>query len=88
MSDIRVVGSDAARYTPGMPDWSLCEAVERNPARVSGSWVFKGTRVSVAALFDNLEDGASLDEFVEWFPGVTRAQARRVLEHAARSLAA
>ena len=71
-----------------MVDWSQCEAVERQEARVSGSWVFKGTRVPVTALFDNLEDGASLDDFVEWFPGVTRLQARCVLEHAARSLAA
>mgnify|MGYP002781121301 CR=1 FL=1 len=38
-----------------------------------------------AALFENLEDGAPVDKFVEWFPGVSLAQARAVLEHAARS---
>jgi uncharacterized protein (DUF433 family) len=68
-----------------MIDWSLCQAVERHPGRVSGAWVFAGTRVPVSALFENLEDDASLHEFVEWFPGVTTEQARAVLEHAARS---
>ena len=68
-----------------MIDWSTCSAVERHPARVSGAWVFAGTRVPVAALFENLEDDASLHEFVEWFPGVTAQQAKAVLEHAARS---
>jgi uncharacterized protein (DUF433 family) len=67
-------------------DWSTCEAVERDPARVSGAWVFRGTRVPVTALFENLEDGAQLADFVEWFPGVTTDQARKVLEHAASSL--
>ena len=68
-----------------MIDWSTCAAVERDPARVSGAWVFRGTRVPVAALFENLEDDASVHQFVEWFPGVTLDQARTVLEHAARS---
>jgi uncharacterized protein (DUF433 family) len=40
------------------------------------------------ALFENLEDGAQLADFVAWFPGVTLAQARDVLEHAAQSLKA
>lgn len=68
-----------------MIDWSSCPAVERDPARVSGAWVFKGTRVTVAALFENLEDDASVHEFVEWFPGVAVEQVRAVLEHAAKS---
>lgn len=68
-----------------MIDWSICTAVERDPARVSGAWVFRGTRVPVAALFENLEDDASVHQFVEWFPGVTLEQARAVLEHAGRS---
>jgi uncharacterized protein (DUF433 family) len=68
-----------------MIDWSSCPAVERDPARVSGAWVFRGTRVPVAALFGNLEDGASASQFVEWFPGVQPDQVRAVLEHAARS---
>lgn len=68
-----------------MIDWSSCPAVERDSERVGGRWVFRGTRVPVAALFENLEDGALVSEFVEWFPGVTLEQARAVLEHAARS---
>lgn len=68
-----------------MIDWSTCSAVERNPQRVSGAWVFCGTRVPIAALFENLEDDASIHEFVEWFPGVSLEQARQVLKHAARS---
>jgi uncharacterized protein (DUF433 family) len=68
-----------------MIDWSSCAAVERDLERVSGAWVFRGTRVPVAALFENLEDGVLVSQFVEWFPGVTLAQARAVLEHAARS---
>lgn len=71
-----------------MIDWTTCTAVERDPVRVSGTWVFRGTRVPVTALFENLEDGAQVDEFVDWFPDVTLEQARAVLEHAARSLEA
>ena len=71
-----------------MIDWSSCSAVERGPSRVSGAWVFRGTRVPVAALFENLEDGASIQDFVQWFPGVSLEQVRAVLEHAARSSAA
>ena len=69
-----------------MIDWSSCPAVERDPQRVSGAWVFQGTHVPVAALFENLEDGAQLSDFIEWFPGITSQQVRAVLEHAARSL--
>lgn len=64
-----------------MIDWSTCAPVERDPARVSGAWVFRGTRVPLAALFENLEDDTSVHQFVEWFPGVTLEQARAVLEH-------
>lgn len=69
-----------------MIDWSLCPAVERSPDRVSDAWVFRSTRVPVTALFQNIEDGAQVAEFLEWFPGVTRDQIRLVLEHASRSL--
>jgi len=69
-----------------MIDWSQCSAVERQPGKVSGAWLFKGTRVPVKALFENLEDGARIDEFVEWFHGVTREQVESVLEHAQKSL--
>ena len=61
--------------------------VERDPQRVSGAWGFRGTRVPVSALFENLEDGVKIAEFVGWFPGVTLEQVRTVLEHASQSLA-
>ena len=67
-------------------DWSECEAVESIPGKVSGAWLFKGTHVPVRALFENIESGARADEFLEWFPGVTREQAELVLRHAERSL--
>ena len=70
-----------------MLDWSSCPAVERDPKRVSGVWVFRGTRVPVSALFENLEDGVQIDQFVGHFPGVTIEQVRAVLDHAAKSLA-
>ena len=69
-----------------MLDWSACSAVERVPGRLGGAWVFKGSRVPVRALFENLEGGATIDDFLDWFPGVTREQAIAVLEHAERSL--
>ncbi len=69
-----------------MLDWSSCSAIERDPQRVSGAWVFRGTRVPVTALFENLENGAQVTQFIEWFPGVTAEQVQEVLEHAAKSL--
>jgi len=70
-----------------MLDWSKCSAVEQNAGTVSGAWGFSGTRIPVQALFANLEDGARVDDFLEWFPGVTRAQVEAVLRHAEQSLA-
>ncbi|MGI8932515.1 MAG: DUF433 domain-containing protein [Phormidesmis sp.] len=55
--------------------------LERQPDKVSGAWVFKGTRVPIAAFFENLKDGASIDQFLEWFPGVTRAQVEALLDY-------
>jgi len=67
-----------------MLDWSKCPAVERMPGNGGGEWLFKYSRVPVRALFENLEDGARIDEFLEWFPGVTREQVELVLRHAER----
>ena len=64
-----------------MPNWQQCPAVERHPDKLSGAWVFMGTRVPVSALFDNLNDGASIEQFLEWFPGVDRSQVEAVLTH-------
>jgi uncharacterized protein (DUF433 family) len=67
-------------------DWSQCSAVERQPGKVSGAWVFKGTRVPVRALFENLQGGARVEDFLEWFPGVTRDQVDAVLKLTEQSL--
>lgn len=66
-----------------MIDWDGCDAVYRDPDTVSGAWLFRGTRVPVRTLFENLEGGASMDEFLEGFPGVKRSQIEAVLEYAA-----
>lgn len=70
-----------------MLDWADCLEVERAEDRASGAWVFRGTRVPVRALFENLETGATIDQFLEWFPGVTSDQVVAVLAHAEQSLA-
>jgi uncharacterized protein (DUF433 family) len=62
-------------------DWSTCPAVERSQAKVSGAWLFKGTRVPVRALFENIEGGATVEQFLEWFPGVQRSHVSAVLAH-------
>jgi len=69
-----------------MLDWSKCPAVERIPGKVSGAWLFRNSRVQVKALFENIEGGATVQEFLEWFPGVSREQVEAVLDHAQRSL--
>ena len=71
-----------------MLDWAQCPAVERVPGKVSGAWLFKDTRVPVKALFENIEGGATVQEFLEWFPGVGREQVEAVLEYTQRSLEA
>ena len=70
-----------------MLDWGDCQQVERSEGKVSGAWVFRGTRVPVRALFENLEAGATIDQFLEWFPGVAPEQVAAVLAHAEHSLA-
>ncbi|HZT33492.1 MAG TPA: DUF433 domain-containing protein [Bryobacteraceae bacterium] len=67
-------------------DWSLCRAVDRNPGKLGGTWCFKGTRLPVAALFEHLDRGSTIDEFLEWFPSVSREQVHSVLAFAKRSL--
>jgi uncharacterized protein (DUF433 family) len=69
-----------------MLDWNQCPAVDRIPGKVSGVWLSRGTRLPVKALFENLEDGASVDDFLLWFPAVKREQVLAVLEFAEQSL--
>lgn len=68
-------------------DWSQCPAVESIPGKVSGAWVFRGTRMPVATVFENLQAGASIENIMEWFD-LTREQVTTVLDFAARSLEA
>jgi uncharacterized protein (DUF433 family) len=65
-------------------DWSQCPAVESIPGKVSDAWVFKGARLPVATVIENLED-LSIDEVIEQYD-VTREQVAAVLEFVAQSL--
>lgn len=62
-------------------EWEALDAVERHPDKLGGVWVFRGTRVPVSALFENLRDGASIEQFLEWFPGVKRSQVEAILNY-------
>ena len=66
-------------------DWSQCPAVESIPGKVSGAWVFKGTRMPVQTVFDNLEAGMSVDEITEVFD-VTKEEVQSVIHFVSQSL--
>ena len=68
--------------------WATCSAVERNPEKVGGAWLLHGTRVPVASLFEHLRDGAIIDQFLAWFPGVKEWQVAVVLKHVAEDVKA
>ena len=86
-SDVEDPVFQAKSWTPGparklsdnvrMPD-----AIVRDPETMHGIPVFRGTRVPVRTLFDYLEGGETLDEFLEGFPTVSRALALDALEEA------
>ncbi len=78
VAELRVAGGGDKMTI--MFDWSDCTGVTTSPDTVSGAFVFRGTRVPVKALFENLEDGATVDDFIQWFPGVSREQVDAVLE--------
>jgi uncharacterized protein (DUF433 family) len=65
-------------------DWSQCPVLESIPGKVSGAWVFRGTRVPVSAILKNLEY-LSINEVVQEYPSITREQVRTVLDFVARS---
>jgi len=67
-------------------DWSQCRAVESIPGKLSGAWVFRGTRMPVKTVFENLEAGMSVDEITEVFD-VTPKEVQAVLHFASESLA-
>jgi len=66
-------------------DWSQCPAVESVPGKVSGAWTFRNSRTPVKLIFENLEDGMTIDEIVEQYP-VSREEIKAVLDFAAHSL--
>ena len=66
-------------------DWSQCPDVESIPGKVSGAWVFRDSRTQVKLVFENLEDGMTIDEITEQYD-VTREQVKAVIDFAARSL--
>lgn len=67
-------------------EWEQCSAVDRNLNKVGGAWCFKGTRLPVATLFEHLDQGSTIDQFLEWFPAVNREQVHQVLAFAKSSL--
>jgi uncharacterized protein (DUF433 family) len=67
-------------------DWSKCAAVESVPGKLSGAWVFRGTRIPVSAVFENLEDGLTIDQVAQMFEGLSRDQIKTVLDFTAQSL--
>ncbi len=67
-------------------DWSKCPAVESVPGKMSGAWVFRGTRMPVQTVFDNLEAGMSINEIVEVFE-VTTDEVKAAIRFASESLA-
>jgi len=66
-------------------NWSECSAVESVPGKLSGAWVFRGTRMPVQTVFENLEAGMSIDEITKVFD-VTAEEVRAVLHFASESL--
>ena len=66
-------------------DWSQCPAVESVPGRVSGAWTFRNSRTPVKVVFENIEDGMTIEEIIEQYP-VSREEIRAVLDFAAHSL--
>ena len=67
-------------------DWETCPAVESRPDKLSGAWAFAGTRVPLIALYENLASGATIEEFLDWFPGVEEWKVKAVLQHEAKAL--
>ena len=67
-----------------MLDWSDCPVLESIPGKVSGAWVFRGTRVPVSAILKNLKH-LSLDELAGEYPSVSHRQIEVVLDFLARS---
>jgi uncharacterized protein (DUF433 family) len=80
----------ASRTTGTYPDvvaeWKDCPAVEQASKPVGGAWIFTGTRIPARALFGQLAEGGSIDDFLHRFPGVTPEQVVAVPAHVRRTL--
>ncbi len=72
----------------GVAIMDIREVVNVNPKRMSGAPCFTGTRVPISHLFEYIESGETLDEFLRQFPSVTREQALAALELSKESLLA
>ena len=72
----------------GVAIMDIKEVVNVNPKRMSGAPCFTGTRVPINHLFEYIESGETLDEFLRQFPSVTREQALAALELSKESLLA
>ena len=84
--DLTMDNTQNARGDDSMTDWEKCPAVESIPGKHSGEWLFTKTRVPVSALFGNLAEGATIEEFLDWFAGVEEWQVRAAFEHVASEL--
>jgi uncharacterized protein (DUF433 family) len=67
-------------------DWSQCEAVESVPGKLGGAWVFRGTRIPVSVVFENMDDGLTISEIVALYEGLSLENVHAVLDFACRSL--
>ena len=70
------------------PDWSQCSLVKSDPEKGHGAWVFKDTLLPVSLVFECLARGASIQDIVDWYGGVTPEQVAEVIDFVAASLEA
>lgn len=69
-----------------MFDWAQCPVVESDPQRVHGAWVFRNTRLPISIVFECLAKGATIEDIIEWYGGVTEDQIEQVINFVADSL--
>jgi len=67
-------------------NWDECPAVSRSADVLAGTPVFKHSRVPVYSLFENLRGGTTIEEFIDWFPGITKEQVDAVLQFTTQNL--
>ena len=72
--------------TGDMTNFDSCPAVERRPGTLGGVLIFKNTRLPLYVLFDNLAGGATINEFMDSFPGPERSEIEQVLQRVANEL--